>query len=129
MEAYELRLDGTVQSDRGAFSNGATTFSKPRGTKVEVACTYDIESDLYKKGTTRIYVNGTEVANNSGTYPCGTYPYASSSSLTYPKDGTASDVAYYTFNLEKDVTIDFVSKTNAPAVWNKETYWHCRITK
>ena len=128
-ECYELRINGNAQSDRGEFSNPAAYLSYPRGTTIEVACTYDIESDAYKKGTARIYVNGSEVANNQGTQPSGQYPYASSGSLTYPKDGTAYDVAYYKFTLENDVTIDFVSKTNAPALWNKETYWHCRITK
>lgn len=128
-ECYELRINGTAQPDRGEFSNPAAYLSYPRGTTIEVACTYDIESDLYKKGTARIYVNGSEVANNRGTQPSGQYPYASSGSLTYPKDGTAADVAYYKFVLESDTTIDFVSKTNAPALWDKETYWHCRITK
>lgn len=60
MECYALWIDGVEQSDLGAFSNGARTYSLPYGTSVGVIA-------QVSSGDARSYVtlNGNKVAENS----------------------------------------------------------------
>lgn len=60
MECYALWIDGTEQSDLGAFSNSARTYQLPYGASVGVIA-------AVKSGSDRSYVtfNGTKVAGNS----------------------------------------------------------------
>lgn len=135
MECYELRANGYYISngyglneygDLGAFTNDAAYIPLAYGSIIEVAGTWYNGGILYKSASVDIYLNGTSVANNSSNYPSGKYPYGTSNSLTFPKD-TSSDVAYLKFKIKGDVTVTFVAKTNAPAIYNKEAYWDCEI--
>lgn len=100
MECYALWIDGTEQSDLGAFSNGARTYYLPYGTPIGVVA-------QTKKGSNKSYVtvNGTKVAGNS------------------------SD-ARYQFNLTGDTDIHFEWNQwyEASITTPEISYWNCYIT-
>lgn len=144
-QCYEMRINGyTVANgyglngdgDLGAFNDPPATIPIAYGSTIEVACTYYYTDEkyletfpAYKSASVGIYdASGNTLANNSSIRPQGYYPYGSSGSLTYP-NGDVSGVAYYKFTFTGDTTINMISKTNAPAVYNKETYWDCVITR
>ena len=104
MESYALWIDGTEQSDLGAFSNGARTYSLAYGTPV--GCVAAV-----KEGDARSYItfNGTKVAGNSSS-------------------------AGYTFNITKDTTCLFewnqwyAEGSGWLPIPELQSYWNCYIT-
>lgn len=93
MECYALAINGEEQSDLGAFSNSAITYSLPYGTTVAVAVAVSSGSD-------RSYVslNGTTVSGKS-------------------------NLAYYEFALTNDTKVEFewnqwLSGLTMQSYWN-----------
>ena len=123
-EIYELRINGVDQGKRGAFTNAAQSIPCTYGDIVEVACTW-WDDGCVAASVDIYYPSSNSVSNNGSNRPSGYYPYGSSSSFKF---SSVDRVAYLKFKVLGDITVNFISKTNAPAIINKEAYWDCEIS-
>lgn len=98
MEYYALYIDGVEQSDLGAFSNSARTYTLPYGTTIKVYV-----GDKYGDSKSYVTLNGTTVAGSGNS-------------------------AEYSMTLASNLDIHMVWNTTGLALINPGSFWRCHLT-